>query len=101
MANLIYDPTVLVEIREAAAYYESCRLDLGKAFLDAIEKDIQKLAANPLHYRKIGGSFRRCLVNRFPYGIIYCIEGDSIYIAAVMHLKREPDYWKQRFQGDE
>ncbi len=98
MANLIYDPTALVEISEAAAYYESCREGLGKAFLQAIEKDIQKLSDNPLHYRKIGRNFRRCLVNRFPYGLIYTIEGDSIYVAAVMHLKREPSYWKQRFQ---
>jgi len=40
-------------------------------------------------------SIRRCLVHRFPYGIIYAIENDTIYIAAVMHLRREPGYWER------
>lgn len=98
MAGLIYDPLAKFEIKEAAAYYESCQEGLGRAFLETIEGDVQKLAANPLHYRKIGRHFRRCLVNRFPYGIIYRVDGDIIFIAAVMHLKREPDYWKQRLR---
>lgn len=98
MASLIYDPLAQLEIKEAAVYYESCREGLGKSFLEMIERDVLKLVANPLHYRKIGGDFRRCLVNRFPYGIIYRIESDTIVIAAVMHLRRKPDYWKERLK---
>jgi len=98
MAGLIYDPLAKLEIKEAAAYYESCREGLGKAFLETIEKDIQKLAANPLHYRKIRGGFRRCLMDRFPYGIIYSVEENYIFVAAVMQLSRRPDYWRQRFE---
>jgi len=98
MAKLIYDPLAKVEIKEAAAYYENCREGLGKAFLETIERNVQKLAENPLHYRKIRGRFRRCIVNRFPYGIIYSIESDFIFIAAVMHLHREPNYWLQRLK---
>jgi hypothetical protein len=39
---------------------------------------------------------RRCLVNRFPYGVLYSIESTEIFILAVMHLRRDPDYWKKR-----
>ncbi len=98
MATLIYDPLALFEIRDAASYYEECREGLGRAFLVEIERDTQRLAANPLLYRSIGGGFRRCLVKRFPYGIIYRIDNDTIFIAAVMHLKREPGYWKKRLR---
>ena len=38
----------------------------------------------------------RCLVHRFPYGILYCIEPDVVHILAVMNLHRDPDYWKHR-----
>ncbi|HIP58812.1 MAG TPA: hypothetical protein EYH01_00115 [Campylobacterales bacterium] len=41
-------------------------------------------------------STRRCLVNRFPFGLVYRIEGDTIVIVAVMHLSRKPDYWYSR-----
>jgi toxin ParE1/3/4 len=42
------------------------------------------------------GRFRRCLVHRFPYGIIYAVEDDTIYVAAIMHLRRQPGYWERR-----
>ena len=34
---------------------------------------------------------RRCLTSRFPYGVLYSIETDEVFILAVMHLNRNPD----------
>lgn len=45
-----------------------------------------------------GLDVRRCLVNRFPFGVIYSVEQGEIFILAVMHLRRHPDYWKDRLQ---
>jgi len=42
--------------------------------------------------RSLKGRFRRYLLQRFPYGVIYAVDEDVIYIAAVMHLKRKPGY---------
>jgi plasmid stabilization system protein ParE len=98
MERLIYDPLAKLEIKEAAAFYENYRQGLGRAFLETIEKAIQRVRENPLQNRRIAGRFRRRLVNRFPYGVIYSIEVDHVFIVAVMHLKREPNYWKQRLQ---
>ena len=39
---------------------------------------------------------RRSLVKRFPYGVLYVEEGDSLYILAVMHIRRLPGFWKHR-----
>lgn len=38
----------------------------------------------------------RALVKRYPYGILYSVEKDRIYIVAVMNLSRNPEYWKKR-----
>jgi len=43
---------------------------------------------------------RRCLTNRFPYGVLYSIEANEIFILAVMHMHRDPDYWKHRIGAD-
>jgi len=32
----------------------------------------------------------------FPYGILYIEEPEEIFILAIMHLHRYPDYWKER-----
>jgi toxin ParE1/3/4 len=99
MANLIYDPLAKEEIKLAAFYYESCREGLGNAFLFSIEGSIQKICLNPVRYRRISKRFRRCLVEGFPYGIIFSVEEDGVFIVAVMHLKRRPGYWKSRGEG--
>lgn len=96
MARLIFDPEAKFEIREAAAYYEAEREGLGKEFLALLEKTTTAIAAHPQRYRKIGGRFRRCLMPRFPYGIIYWNDGDTVFVIAVMHLHRKPGYWKSR-----
>ncbi|MDI6793871.1 MAG: type II toxin-antitoxin system RelE/ParE family toxin [bacterium] len=98
MAELIYDPQAKVEIREAAEYYEDCRENLGQDFLRAVEVATHSISLNPLRWRKISGQFRLCLVERFPYGVIYSVEKGKIFIAAVMHLKRKPGYWKKRLE---
>lgn len=41
---------------------------------------------------------RRCLIHRFPYGVIYALDEEEteILILAVMHLHREPGCWSER-----
>jgi hypothetical protein len=95
--KLIFDPEALVEMREAAAFYEDCQRGLGRSFLDAVEAALAEIGKHPLMWRKVKGRFRRYLVQRFPYGLIHAVQEDIIYyIAAVMHLKRKPDYWVGR-----
>jgi hypothetical protein len=33
---------------------------------------------------------------RFPYGLIYSIDGDTVVIVAVAHLHRRPRFWIDR-----
>lgn len=83
-------------MREAAFFYEDCRTGLGREFLDAIELAFTEITQRPGTWRILKGSFRRYLVHHFPYAVIYTIEEEVIYVAAVMHLKRKPDYWLNR-----
>lgn len=96
MAKIIYAPEAKIELKEAAEYYENCKENLGEAFLIEVENAVEKLIKYPFRWRKISGNFRRSLLIKFPYGIIYRVDEDEIFIAAVMHLKRKPDYWKKR-----
>lgn len=77
-------------------FYEDCREGLGEEFLDAVESAFDQICRHPMLWRILKGRFRRYLVQQFPYGVIYAIEGRTIYVAAVMHLKRKPGYWETR-----
>jgi len=46
----------------------------------------------PEAWSKMSENTRRCLVNRFPYGVIYSTNEEEIIILAVMQLNREPGY---------
>jgi len=90
------DPAAQFEIRQAALFYEECRDGLGQEFLDAVESAFDQIRQHPTVWRILDGRFRRYLLHQFPYGVIYAIEGEIIYVAAVMHLKRKPGYWVSR-----
>jgi plasmid stabilization system protein ParE len=93
--KLLVDPEALVEARNAA-FYEDSQPGLGKAFLASVEVATEEIVRHPLMWRRIKGRFRRYLIPRFPYGLIYAIHENTIYVAAVMHLKRKPGYWIAR-----
>jgi len=84
------------ELREAIAYYEMREAGLGTEFAVEVCAALGRIADHPNAWPVLEGDLRRCLRNRFPYGLIYSIEPDSIFILAVMHLHRDPDYWRQR-----
>lgn len=95
---LVYAAEARAELIEAAAYYELCKTDLGKDFLSETQSAVERLVSAPLRWRKFSGRFRRCRVRRFPYGVVYAVEADGIFVAAFMHLKRRPGYWKKRLR---
>lgn len=94
--NLVVDADAREELQEATAFYEAARPGLGTRFVDAVEAGFRRVSEQPRLYRRIRGRFRRYLLERFPYGLIYSIEADCVYVVAVMHLKRKPGYWVKR-----
>ena len=84
------------EVQEAAEFYEAEVEGLGRAFLGKLQEGVSEMKKFPFASRIIRGDFRRCLLSRFPYGIIYQVHENEIFVVAVMHLKRKPGYWEKR-----
>jgi len=101
VSSIIFDPDAKDEFLEAVQYYEGCQGGLGYRFRLAIESATKKIAETPFMYRVLHAPFRRHLVTKFPYSIIYSIEPDHIRIIALAHNKRKPGYWIDRSEkGD-
>ena len=84
------------ELAAAADYYDRAVPGLGLEFLNEIERTIARILRHPEAWTKISDRHRKCRTRRFPYAIIYTVEGDTVIISAVMHGRRHPDYWKKR-----
>jgi hypothetical protein len=65
------------EIEEAAYYYDTKEAGLGSALLNEYDKSIELICNFPYAWPIISEeNQRRCLIERFPYGIIYKIIND-------------------------
>lgn len=91
-----FHPEADEEFVAGVAYYEKCEIGLGLDFSREVYTTIKNSLDYPRMWPEISPEVRRCLVHRFPYGVLYSIEPHGIFILAVMHLHREPDYWKHR-----
>jgi toxin ParE1/3/4 len=69
---------------------------LGNRFYDEMERLIQDIRQQPQWYWKFDPPVRRHFSPDFPYAIIFLDQPDRIWIVAVMHMKREPGYWRRR-----
>ena len=91
-----FHPEAETDFLEAIGYYEGCEVGLGEDFSLEIHSGVQNILSYPTTWPILEGDVRRYLTNRFPYAVLYSVEPDCIYILAIMHLHRHPDYWKHR-----
>jgi len=85
-----------VEFRESARYYEDKAPGLGLAFIAEVHRVAAIIAAQPNIGSPVGDELRKFMLRRFPYSLIYALEGDEVIVTAVAHHKRRPFYWSRR-----
>ncbi|MGI9067835.1 MAG: type II toxin-antitoxin system RelE/ParE family toxin [Pyrinomonadaceae bacterium] len=88
----------LADIAEASTWYEEREPGLGIEFVRAVREAIGNLPANPLAHRLRNRrrNVRWFLPPRFPYRIVYRVQGELIIIIAVLHAARHDRHWKER-----
>lgn len=96
MKPIVLHPAAEAEMRAAAGFYQDCQPGLGTRFLDEVSRAGGRIADTPAAWPVVSGQIRRSLLNHFPFGLLYRIETKRIYVLAVMHLRREPNYWRKR-----
>lgn len=91
-----FHPEAESELNEAIDYYNARRQGLGLEFAAEIHTTIQTICHFPHAWTPLSKNTKRCLATRFPYGVIYQVKADEIFIIAVMQLNKKPGYWKER-----
>lgn len=91
-----FHPEAYSELNDAVVFYDRCQKDLGLEFTREVYNAIQNVLQYPFAWTSLSQNTRRCILKRFPYGIIYQIKEDMILIIAIMQLNRKPLYWNKR-----
>jgi len=80
------------ELDDAEEYYELEMEGLGKRFKNEVKTTVKRILKYPEAWPLERGEVRRCLTSKFAYKILYSIESDHIFIIAIAHQHRKPDY---------
>lgn len=91
-----FHPKALDELFDALGYYDRQSKGLGDKLYADIDATVVKIEEHPERWPYYMGRFRRCRADDFPYKVIYEILDSGPFIVAVMHDKRDPEYWLDR-----
>ena len=84
------------EIEEASRFYDGLSLGLGERFRAEVWRNLAWVRVNhdvpPLRAK----GYRRVNCRVFPYYIAYVEWADVIWVLAVAHARRQPEYWSDR-----
>lgn len=94
--RIVIQSSALADLADGFDFYERIEPGLGGYFLDSLYSDIDSLmqyaGIHMIHF----GKYHRLLSKRFPYGIYYQVEGNTVLVRAVLDLRRDPEWIKRR-----
>ncbi len=96
MLKLTFHPDVSCEVKASYNWYQEKTEGLGEDLMNELESAYQTIIGFPQTWPKFQKGFRRFLLSRFPFSVIYRKNGSLIYVVAVMHNSRKPGYWLNR-----
>jgi plasmid stabilization system protein ParE len=65
-------------------------------FHAAVDDALQRIVDAPDQWPLCDDRHRFYVLHRFPYSLVYRIEGEDILVVAVAHSGRSPAYWQGR-----
>ncbi len=91
-----FSPEAKREFDEGERYYARLVPGLGTRFRAEVRAALMRLRNWPFAAPVERGVIRRLMLNRFPCKLLYSVEAEYIYVIAVAHLHRIPEYWIER-----
>ena len=88
--RLVIRDAAAAEAVHARDWYEQARPGLGGRFNEALSIALDEVQAGPAKFRLRIGNYRYAPVFGFPYAVIYRVDGRTVVVVSIFHLKRKP-----------
>lgn len=96
MNNLIVLPIAEREYAEALKWYLDQSVNAAERFDKEFDRALRQVAKNPLWFPYISERHRYHRFRKFPYLLIYRIDGETITVVSVVHTSRDSGLWENR-----
>lgn len=95
--RITFNPAARQELVETARWYTN---EAGGLRADDFKKEVQRSLKLIIEHPALGAiaaSHTHSMpVHRYPYSVIYRVEGGTLRVLAVVHHSRRPGYWMGR-----
>jgi plasmid stabilization system protein ParE len=99
--GLRFDEAARAEYLSTLKFYRGDSSKLARAFADEFRRVSILLERHPMLGAPYYSGTRRKLLTRFPYALIYLIDGSDVVVVALAHQRRQPFYWVERLNDVE
>ena len=96
MAEISYHPEAEAEIQSAAAWYASRSPAAAIGLANELDRVMEMLEQFPELQPLYDDRHRFAVLRRYPYSVVYRVEGDRIRVVAFAHSRRSTGYWQGR-----
>jgi plasmid stabilization system protein ParE len=88
------------DMAEAGLWYETRQPGTAAHFIRCVDAAIALITRHPDAGPEQFGRFRRILVSRFPFGVFYTIEAETVIVHGVYHSSRDPDKIRELLESE-
>jgi plasmid stabilization system protein ParE len=96
VAEVTIHPEAEAEYEHALAWYLERSPQAAERFVIAFDDAIKAIRSNPTMFPLCDVVHRFVLMKRYPYSVVYRVDGDAVCVIAVAHSKRRLGYWEGR-----
>jgi plasmid stabilization system protein ParE len=86
----------VAEAREARRWYGRDSAVAAEGFVAELDRSLELIAEAPLRWPAYEAGTHRLVMRRYPYAVIYRLQGGAIQVVAIAHTRRRPGYWTGR-----
>ena len=96
MTEVRFLPGAQGEYQAAFDWYEQRSSKAADRFVKAVTETLELIRTNPGLFPKYEPDYQFAGIKRFPYKIIFQQIGQVMYVIALAHYSRSPEYLKDR-----
>ncbi|HEX3149707.1 MAG TPA: type II toxin-antitoxin system RelE/ParE family toxin [Gemmataceae bacterium] len=84
----------------ALPWYDDQRDGLGDELVEKVSETLRAIQVMPGRFKVEVGGYRRALVQRFPYRVVFRFDDERVVVIGVYHTSRDPQLWFDRIAED-
>lgn len=81
------------ELDDVFETFEYQQEGLGYLFVESFKKTVAYIKAYPDVWSMRENQIQRCLIKGFPYGVLYHKDEETIFVLAIVNLRKKPIHW--------